>query len=196
MQVLRVRQIVEERRAAATRAIQELAVAIEPAVPGGTRLKIIASTPEIGWNAAECRASTTRSKVGAHEERHHERRDHRQNEDGVARVDLVALKSPRLDDEPAIQQHGDGGEHESREQLLRQQEQPVDGRGQHPVESERREHAAREDLDRAERQDDEAPEHRGVQHAGERFAENLRLTDPDDENVAKPRPGWSVRCSS
>jgi hypothetical protein len=40
-------------------------------------------------------------------------------------VNLVALESPRLDHEAAVEQHRHGGKHQRGEEFLRQEEQAV-----------------------------------------------------------------------
>ena len=120
------------------------------------------------------------------EERDHEHGDHREDEHRVARVHVVALQPPWLDDQATVEQDGDGGQHEQPECLLRQGIQRVDGPGEKVDVAEARDHALDQDLERAEPEHQEAPEDEGVQRTGHRVAQDLHLQQAGHHEVLQP----------
>ena len=92
-----------------------------------------------------------------------------------------------MEDEPPIQREAHRADHEEREDVLRQRVDAVERVGQDQREGELREDAGDHDLDRASREDHEAPEDQRVHRAGNGIAEDLLLRDSDLEHVLQAR---------
>jgi hypothetical protein len=123
------------------------------------------------------------------DQRRHQDRDHREDHDRLDRLDAVALQPLRLHHHAPVDQEADGRQDEQREQLLRQGVEPVQRRRQEVGVAEPVPDALHEDLDRAERDDEEAPEHGGVRRARDRVAQDLGLREADRQQVPEALRG-------
>ena len=116
------------------------------------------------------------------QQRHHERRD--EPKDDVA-VEATMCIRGRLEEGAAHERQDDRREHERREHVDRPHEEPA-LRARHPEAEE----AARQEIDGAHRDDDEAPEDERVRDAADvvRPLQELPLQEVDDELVPDALP--------
>jgi hypothetical protein len=115
VQMLRVRQIVQERQN------QQHVRPPHHIARAGGRVGRYArqETGEPGGQDAGARLLSGDNREGVQQEqRDHERRDHRQDQQRVPLLELIALQPLRAQHEAAIEQPGHGSEHEQRERLL------------------------------------------------------------------------------
>jgi hypothetical protein len=123
------------------------------------------------------------------QQRHHEHRDHAQNEERVTAVHRIAGKALGLDDQPAVEQPHHRREHETAEELLRHDVRDVERAREQPRVREAVHDALHQDLERAQGQHAEAPEHERMHDPAERVAQDLGLRDADEQEVLRALAG-------
>ncbi len=121
------------------------------------------------------------------EHRDHQRADPREDEQRVVRVRLGPLEALHALGEAAPERHRDHREDDRREGLLTQHVAAIERRGEDALVAEPGDDALDEHLRRAGAEDEEAPEDQGVHRSRDRVAEDLRLEDPDREEVPEAR---------
>ena len=128
-----------------------------------------------------------RGEAEHEQERDHQHRDHRQDEDRIALVRAVALQPPGFDHQPAPEERRHRDQHEEGEEFLRQRVGVVDRPWQVLVVREAGEDPLQQDFDRPHGEHEEAPEHTGVQGTSEGVAHDLALRKADGDEVPKAR---------
>ena len=181
VQVLRVRQVVEEREdeqrvRPPEHAVARVAARATSTAPSAMRERR-ATRPSPGRTPSGC---TTSRNAFDQQQRDHQPADHAEDDQRVGVLELVALEPPRMQHEPPIEREADRAEDEQREHVLRQRVDAVERRrGRNSANENRGNTPCDQDLDRAGREHHEAPEDQRVHRAGDRIAEDLRLRDAD-----------------
>ena len=108
--------------------------------------------------------------------------DRPEDDQGVAVLEIVALEARGVKHQSPVECERDRRQHENPEQVLRRGVERVERRGE-KGERERGEASVEQQLGRAHRQNDEAPEDQRVHRARHRVAQDLLLQERDRDDV-------------